>query len=61
MDHYIYTKINKSYDANTINERTKKEMKEIDEKYDQTFVKSLKVGMISGISTYAIIKLIQKL
>jgi hypothetical protein len=49
--------INERYDAKEIIERTKKE---IDKKDDKIFYESLKVGMMSGISTYTIIRIIQK-
>ena len=52
--------INERYDAKEIIERTKKEIKEIDKKDDKIFYESLKVGMMSGISTYTIIRIIQK-
>jgi hypothetical protein len=58
MDDIIINEINERYDAKEINQ--KKEMKEIDEKHDKIFYDSLKVGMISGISTYGIIRVIQK-
>ena len=55
--------INERYDAKEIIEITKKEIKEIkeiDKKDDKIFYESLKVGMMSGISTYTIIRIIQK-
>ena len=60
MDDIIINEINERYDAKEINQRTKKTMKEIDEKNNKIFYDSLKVGMISGISTYGIIRIIQK-
>ncbi len=60
MDDIIINEIIERYDANEINQRTKKTMKEIDEKNNKIFYDSLKVGMISGISTYGIIRVIQK-
>jgi hypothetical protein len=59
-DNIIYNEINETYNAKKINERTKKKMKEIDEKHDKIFYESVKVGMMSGISTYGIIRIIQK-
>jgi hypothetical protein len=58
-DNIIFNEINETYNAKKI-ERTKKELKEIDEKDNKIFYESLKVGMMSGISTYGIIKMIQK-
>ena len=55
-DNIIYNEINETYNAKEINERTKKKMKEI----DKIFYESVKVGMMSGISTYGIIRIIQK-
>jgi hypothetical protein len=60
MDDIIINEINERYDAKEINQRTKKTMKEIDKKNNKIFYDSLKVGMISGISTYGIIRVIQK-
>ncbi len=63
-DNIIYNEINETYNekynAKEIIERTKKELKEIDDKHDKIFYESVKVGMMSGISTYGIIRIIQK-
>ena len=57
----VYQEINERYEKEVKkNEKYDNKIKAIDEKHDKIFYESLKVGMISGISTYGIIRVIQK-